>query len=215
MQFQAISILAPSRERRRCRQQMGSSSNFNPRSLTGATVPDHAISNISTFQSSLPHGSDSLPLKVFVLSHKFQSSLPHGSDFSIQIFSSISFNFNPRSLTGATARSGSATRKRMISILAPSRERPLMLKHGQAATLFQSSLPHGSDKRANLFSTVYTPFQSSLPHGSDGRSSRCKQRGPAFQSSLPHGSDCIDDFCKSHIWISILAPSRERRGRLH
>ena len=54
---------------------------FNPRSLTGATLWYSCIrQSRKRFQSTLPHGSDREPPFGAVLFFAFQSTLPHGSD---------------------------------------------------------------------------------------------------------------------------------------
>ena len=80
---QRISIHAPSRERLKYQPWFNhSSTDFNPRSLTGATLRYHCkMRLIDAFQSTLPHGSDFCALVGFLLMS----------------------DFNPRSLTGATA----------------------------------------------------------------------------------------------------------------
>ena len=99
-------------------------------------------------------------------------------------------------------------------------------------TVFQSPLPHGSDRQARLLWTISKKFQSPLPHGSDGRIGHsflvidyfnprsltgATAAKPAsafrvqFQSPLPHGSDLdqLSRDCLQYV-ISIPAPSRER-----
>ena len=145
---------------------------FNPRSLTGATLKITLI-------------------PVFPL---FQSTLPHGSDSALSIRVKLSRHFNPRSLTGATLTA-------LLSIR-PLSTFQSTLPHGsdsynnQQTSLsyeFQSTLPHGSDKsvcspvmalqhfnpRSLTGATIYTGqfsrtsvFQSTLPHGSDHQRSR-------------------------------------------
>ena len=98
-----------------------------------------------------------------------------------------------------------------ISIHAPSRERLGGLQKMLILMLFQSTLPHGSDK--SLFSILswrkhFNPrsltgatascrslsffgysFQSTLPHGSDSLRQISICALLVFQSTLPHGSD--------------------------
>ena len=58
-------------------------SDFNPRSLAGATCEQgYSVENIAEFQSTLPRGSDLL----------------HKAKYEVNI------DFNPRSLAGATKR---------------------------------------------------------------------------------------------------------------
>mgnify|MGYP007122683225 CR=1 FL=1 len=98
-----ISIHAPSRERRKHGnsisqlQQFQSTlphgsdrhlragglgqNDFNPRSLTGATIErDQYVRRLITFQSTLPHGSDFTHGQELQALLVFQSTLPHGSD---------------------------------------------------------------------------------------------------------------------------------------
>ena len=100
-----ISIHAPSRERPHVLSLNSPRYiNFNPRSLTGATRGILYLAPfIVTFQSTLPHGSDTDNAKAAIIDtnfnprsltgatashnthsflHAFQSTLPHGSDFS-------------------------------------------------------------------------------------------------------------------------------------
>ena len=56
---------------------------------------------------------------------QFQSTLPRGSDTARNILKIILNDFNPRSLAGATLAEYAPGRIRVISIHAPSRERPL------------------------------------------------------------------------------------------
>ena len=55
-------------------------SDFNPRSLTGATSMTMVLLTKREFQSTLPHGSDLLSLCNRHDCVQFQSTLPHGSD---------------------------------------------------------------------------------------------------------------------------------------
>ena len=60
-------------------------------------------------------------------SYKFQSTLPHGSDLSFDGYVETDYDFNPRSLTGATIDMFRTGKYNRISIHAPSRERRLAL----------------------------------------------------------------------------------------
>ena len=98
------------------------------------------------FQSTLPHGSDSINglvsdsvthfnprsltgatfavLNKPIYSPPFQSTLPHGSDISaVYPYPPAQRYFNPRSLTGATPLAAIQISLPLISIHAPSRER--------------------------------------------------------------------------------------------
>ena len=103
-----ISIHAPSRERRACRQISAASRYFNPRSLAGATVPPRAALSYQRY-------------------------------------------FNPRSLAGATPIVATSLAScKPISIHAPSRERHIKTKKTLNFTLFQSTLPRGSDRLSSV-----------------------------------------------------------------
>ena len=142
-------------------------------------------------------------------------------------------NFNPRSLTGATAYNPAMFSKGLtISIHAPSRERPTLKRSWSSSTAFQSTLPHGSDHGQTETEPTLRIFQSTLPHGSDNNhygisyASSISIHAPSrerhkaidkkvfekeFQSTLPHGSDGkLKTAKKIQLLISIHAPSRER-----
>ena len=121
----------------------------------------------------------------------FQSTLPHGSDSILPGDSTRLRHFNPRSLTGATSccstprlmpitfqstlphGSDSSIRAEFgndphhISIHAPSRERLLCFGWFPSDVRFQSTLPHGSDSTFDVDYATSGAFQSTLPHGSD------------------------------------------------
>ena len=76
------------------------------------------------------------------------------------------FYFNPRSLTGAKARSSSAP----------------------APTVFQSTLPYGSEVLRGAVITSAL-FQSTLPYGSEHSNTNSIVIRYQFQSTLPYGSE--------------------------
>ena len=207
-----ISIHAPSRERLRL--------------TTG-------LFGVSTFQSTLPRGSDprchhlpgpnhisihapsrqrhdfnklignangisihapSRERRYFDISHNvvkpFQSTLPRGSDLAIICLDLRRWNFNPRSLAGATQMAVFFLPIFIISIHAPSRERHIGL--------------------IALLAYVLNFNPRSLAGATHGTQSRAAD-GRAFQSTLPRGSDYNKTKDKYVMNISIHAPSRERR----
>ena len=118
----------------------------------------------------------------------FQSTLPYGSDFILRRAKAACGHFNPRSLTGATASARESLKRSEISIHAPLRERPEDIFKLGFVTIFQSTLPYGSDYGFNVvgavtFISIHAPlrerpklvpivllmtiFQSTLPYGSD------------------------------------------------
>ena len=121
----AISIHAPSRERLNASSTLAASSfDFNPRSLAGATKNGCKLNITVRFQSTLPRGSDAGYNLFRSPTLEFQSTLPRGSDVTIWPKLLQRRNFNPRSLAGATAGYNLFRSPILISIHAPSRERP-------------------------------------------------------------------------------------------
>ena len=141
---------------------------FNPRSLTGATL--RKMLQAVTFDISIHAPSRERRrvrchnFYVYIISihapsrerHKQTSSNNKLFEISIhapsrerpqelQAAQRPNFDFNPRSLTGATAG--------LVARL--------------PTTRFQSTLPHGSDRAQQLIVVAYRKFQSTLPHGSD------------------------------------------------
>ena len=206
------------------------SRDFNPRSLTGATAINKtaAASNIISihapsrervgisspitsrepFQSTLPHGSEPVkapaadPRNISIHApsrerHRFKNSI------------CFTFNFNPRSLTGAT--------------------KALQLSSEEAG--FQSTLPHGSESTTNDRRNATCNFNPRSLTGAIGQGDKViilhKYFNPRsltgaisfkifssssikFQSTLPHGSEGFSCVGFSNVGISIHAPSRER-----
>ena len=186
------------------------------------------------FQSTLPCGSDQPPCKRLLLAYQFQSTLPCGSDSWLQSFPLSYFDFNPRSLAGATLipfillfpilhfnpRSlAGATRgchdvikACAISIHAPLRERPWITVLASAPLNFNPRSLTGATKGLFLVSadakiSIHAPLR-------ERRSiSQLRQElQTAFQSTLPYGSDYKIVDKKYVIDISIHAPLRERRS---
>ena len=210
--FAIISIHAPSRERPRRIATDCRPSNFNPRSLTGATVHSLHVVCSQTFQSTLPHGSDrdqsqhrqckshfnprSLTGATTVTSSAsascsaFQSTLPHGSDFTLTLASlAIIWNFNPRSLTGATTVA--LSRGIIISDFNPRSLTGATNLAGlqRCVFLFQSTLPHGSDLIVTKPSLKISSISIHAPSRERQIVTSCQRRDFPFQSTLPHGSD--------------------------
>ena len=121
------------------------STHFNPRSLTGATLSLHeAVFHGFLFQSTLPYGSDyirrccvhkhpyfnprSLTGATVVCFYKSAMSrisihAPLRERHGGVVLAANDSNFNPRSLTGATFGAGAEDERTCISIHAPLRER--------------------------------------------------------------------------------------------
>ena len=98
-----ISIHAPSRERHLPPNLKHQIFYFNPRSLTGATLLFHVFSQHIRISIHAPSRERLMHTYQIVQFSVFQSTLPHGSDRRGGSINNVSTNFNPRSLTGATA----------------------------------------------------------------------------------------------------------------
>ena len=149
-----------------------SAADFNPRSLTGATL-------------TLPYTRSVIAISIHA---------PSRERLYGPALTAWKKHFNPRSLTGATHKAKDAPTWENISIHAPSRERP------QNPTLLLStatiSIHAPSRERRSTFAAVgqsIVTFQSTLPHGSDQGRSSSALAPKVFQSTLPHGSDLRND----------------------
>ena len=65
---------------------------FNPRSLTGATIISQLVKPFVRFQSTLPYGSDHSVKLSSIHTNEFQSTLPYGSDSIKTKYFSIHLN---------------------------------------------------------------------------------------------------------------------------
>ena len=99
--------------------------------------------------------------------------------------------FNPRSLAGATKNRSMAT----------------------LDTLFQPTLPRGSDSAASLGGLINLVFQPTLPHGSDDAADIRHLSAQHFNPRSLTGATAYRHCQTVHAAISIPAPSRERHGR--
>ena len=143
----------------------------------------------------------------------FQSTLPRGSDHIPLPALAALVDFNPRSLAGATLPPLAPLTVSLISIHAPSRERHVFQTFSDFVAVFQSTLPRGSDiiirvqnklrhnfnprslagaTRRKLASSsapeisIHAPSRERLCHN------RNAPRSKLFQSTLPRGSDRND-----------------------
>ena len=121
---------------------------------------------------------------------RFQSTLPRGSDSSFSSITLTSFNFNPRSLAGATISA-----KTQIS----------------SSFRFQSTLPRGSDEDSLISPFSLSLFQSTLPRGSDLPSGLHQRYGRYFNPRSLAGATISFSIEPVMVGISIHAPSRERQ----
>ena len=173
-----------------CCYYLRCNSNFNPRSLTGATngstasttctrISIHApsrerpyasCSKVTSSQISIhaPSRERPIPIGLLYAPRIFQSTLPHGSDWHY-VMRLCAFM--------------------QISIHAPSRERLVVAVVVMEMLLqFQSTLPHGSDHYQRLL-----PGHTGISIHAPSRERRAWSYGSflreVFQSTLPHGSD--------------------------
>ena len=97
----------------------------------------------------------------------FQSTLPHGSDLSNFVSYRDLSDFNPRSLAGATYEAPACPFDTDISIHAPSRERLCQSFFIVGFSYFNPRSLTGATSIMNLPKLKSKLFQSTLPHGSD------------------------------------------------
>ncbi len=209
-QHMSISIHAPSRERLSTAWLMLTSSNFNPRSLAGATISRPNSRSRHIFQSTLPRGSDPKDTSRTTAIKLFQSTLPRGSDPALMqaaLKQAISIHAPSRERPGAGYSSMDLVN---ISIHAPSRER-------RAYCRCVYHVPTDFNPRSLAGATVNIRFKQLCPGISIHAPSRerlpvllYKLAGVLFQSTLPRGSDRTNPVFRFAVFISIHAPSRER-----
>ena len=184
-----ISIHAPLRERRCAVRCWRSNSYFNPRSLTGATTNPTPVSVAQAISIHAPlrerqeaKNNDTFTKKISI--HAPLRERPVGASITNE-----DYDFNPRSLTGAT-------KHRLDCFNRWQHFNPRSLT---GATAIRISL-------------LYAPriFQSTLPYGSDSAIGQYSAPADLFQSTLPYGSDHFQPWLFAVYGISIHAPLRER-----
>ena len=140
-----ISIHAPSRERPQSLLIQHSNHHFNPRSLAGATLLQAKLMLLEDISIHAPSRERPLDSRMAFDNLLFQSTLPRGSDYAGLASCRKTVYFNPRSLAGATLSTPRFYGHHQISIHAPSRERQARSSSAPVPTVFQSTLPRGSD----------------------------------------------------------------------
>ena len=82
---------------------------------------------------------------------------------------------------------------------------------GHRLPVFQSTLPRGSDRKSRSWRySLYDFNPRSLAGATEWRFFYVRKQ--KFQSTLPRGSDFLHHGCRISAYISIHAPSRERRA---
>ena len=193
-------------------QKTGNLVHFNPRSLAGATgysghdSVDFYISIHAPSRERLMHVDSTF----FVV--QFQSTLPRGSDrywFVWRQGRSISIHAPSRERLKTVIDENMIAD---ISIHAPSRERLTLTDFCKFSSLFQSTLPRGSDYGGWL-DIAFQEISIHAPSRERQHLHYHTTYSDLFQSTLPRGSDCGRILLeKSNKDISIHAPSRERRS---
>ena len=184
-----ISIHAPSRERQGLLQLLAIGAGISIHApFRERRVLENQFHYLPEFQSTLPCGSDASFSFFFCRYSAFQSTLPHGSDQLFSLNRLVLAYFTPRSLAGATLPSVSFVLADLISIHAPSRERPNCTK---AASCDAAISIHAPSRERLHWGRGFAGFYS-------------------FQSTIPHRSDLSIHYILLPIAISIHAPSRER-----
>ena len=160
------------------------------------------------FQSTLPYGSELRTVSMLPKWPNFNPRSLTGAIMSIYLSCPVIYNFNPRSLTGATTT----------------------LSIGGLSTIFQSTLPYGSDiagtgphtkisisihaplRERRLQKSLLVPcrvFQSTLPYGSEPQHIKGVQRKVISIHAPLRERPALSCFYKI-LQISIHAPLRER-----
>ena len=141
-----ISIHAPSRERRAAHTFFTRFADFNPRSLTGATLVltllmvDHSDFNPRSLTGATEFG-DCYVTEIAISIHAPSRERLFGYS-AIDIINKISIHAPSRERRGTPLPYRTDG---VISIHAPSRERPSNIINASQEAIFQSTLPHGSD----------------------------------------------------------------------
>ena len=97
----------------------------------------------------------------------FQSTLPRGSDFCHRRYGCHYPRFNPRSRVGATRTLQRIREKYIVSIHAPAWERPVVLAGKRRAQTVSIHAPAWERQPSISSLTTLSLFQSTLPRGSD------------------------------------------------
>ena len=140
----------------------------------------------------------------------FQSTLPCGSDPVRRYYNLHRRYFNPRSLAGATSYEYLKAQGVAISIHAPLRERRGNMVTNNMWVLISIHAPLRERPAKAMDQLGMSIFQSTLPCGSDRINSPLHYLPMAFQSTLPCGSDLGTQGFRQIMTISIHAPLRER-----
>ena len=207
---------------------------FNPRSLAGATVYDRVIIldviisihaplrerrhcgagciSGTSFQSTLPCGSDEmldLPINV---AQAFQSTLPCGSDYSHPSYVVTTFRISIHAPLRERRNAGrGGVSRRVISIHAPLRERPAVACNIYSTSAISIHAPLRERRACCAGAAAFLLFQSTLPCGSDSypclKSSVSSDFNPR---SLAGATSASRNFLLAAASISIHAPLRER-----
>ena len=154
-----ISIHAPLRERPRGGTRYTEIINFNPRSLTGATVDTRANSvQFIEFQSTLPYGSDPLLPGHKGTHRQFQSTLPYGSDFAQSALLSYHAKFQSTLPYGSDICKSFNIFTSLISIHAPLRERRIFACNISLQSDFNPRSLTGATYSSRYYSWLYRHF---------------------------------------------------------
>ena len=147
-----ISIHAPSRERPLSVKAPTISTTISIHAPSRERPPALSIVAMALpFQSTLPHGSDPQAVPIFCRKRQISIHAPSRERPGVKALSTLGVvNFNPRSLTGATWNATA-----YIPTSAYFNPRSLTgatdsQKLAQQYMIFQSTLPHGSDKDLGL-----------------------------------------------------------------
>ena len=183
-----ISIHAPSRERPGAHPAPCRARHFNPRSLSGATGPSAVACDWSRYFNPRSLAGATIGGTAITPMTAFQSTLPRGSDTS-----------------GGGSAGGGA-----ISIHAPSRERLSGANTPIDGQVISIHAPSRERLVVWIHIILISLFQSTLPRGSDGIWSTISRKSTNFNPRSLAGATKINNVNVIVYSISIHAPSRER-----
>ena len=163
------------------------------------------------FQSTLPRGSDRTAGRSRpAVGHFNPRSLAGATIWNNYVTITLDY-FNPRSLTGATYDKLYDAINHDISIHAPSRERHLQSRQSWHYSDYFNPRSLTGATRPICFIFAWSIFQSTLPHGSDQSGEKCRAHFFHFNPRSLTGATIIGINITAIFSISIHAPSRERQ----
>ncbi len=166
-----ISIHAPIRGRLRIFGMQQKDSIFQSTPPHGGdSVKPSSFRRMAIFQSTPPHGGDKETGTVYLVWSKFQSTPPRGGDFDNEKFVMGICDFNPRPLAGATITGMDGDVNEIYFNPRPLAGATLRMRHRRLLWRFQSTPPRGGDQSTE---EMKRKWQISIHAPSRGRPMAC------------------------------------------